>query len=254
VITTQYTSVSATIPEPEVVNAASATLEQGGLVAFPTETVYGLAADAFNDSAIRKIFEAKGRPSDNPLIVHIADISSLTTLTASFPEVGTLLARTFWPGPLTLVAQRTDRVSDLITAGLDTVAVRMPNHPVALALIRRLGRGIVAPSANISGRPSPTTAQHVFEDLNGKIDVILDAGPTRIGIESTVLDITQDPPVILRKGGLAREAIETVIGPVRADVEGELGKRSPGNRYKHYAPRARVILVTCSSPRYIGRR
>ncbi len=205
--------------------------------------MYGLAADAFNDAAIRKVFEAKGRPSDNPLIVHIAEPTSLTSITASFPDVGWTLVRTFWPGPLTLVVRRTDRVSDLVTAGLDTVAVRMPNHPVAIGMIRKLGRGVVAPSANASGRPSPTMASHVAEDLNGKIDLILDAGPTRIGVESSVLDITQSPPALLRKGGLSREAIEAVIGPIQVDVQGELLRRSPGNRYRHYSPKAEVKLV-----------
>jgi L-threonylcarbamoyladenylate synthase len=240
---TKYVTVSAENPDAEVISEAARILDRGGLVAFPTETVYGLAADAFNDSAIRKVFEAKGRPSDNPLIVHIAETTALTSISASFPEIGLTLARTFWPGPLTLVVQRTDHVSDLVTAGLDTVAVRMPNHPVALSLIRKLDRGIVAPSANISGRPSPTTAQHVYDDLNGRIDFILDAGATRIGVESTVLDITQTPPVILRKGGLSREAIEAVVGQIGSDANGEVLKRSPGNRYKHYSPRATVRLV-----------
>jgi len=243
VIQTKQVPVSPQHPEPGIISEAALVLRQGGLVAFPTETVYGLAADAFSESAIQKVFDAKGRPADNPLIVHIAEMSSLSSITASFPEVGTTLARTFWPGPLTLVVRRTDRVSDLVTAGLDTVAVRMPNHAVALSLIRTLGRGIVAPSANISGRPSPTSAQHVWDDLRGRIDIILDAGPTRIGVESTVLDITLDPPVILRKGGLSKEAIETVIGRIAPAAGNEMAKRSPGNRYKHYSPRAEVVLV-----------
>ncbi len=242
-IDTKYVTVSAEQPDEEVVSEAARVLDRGGLVAFPTETVYGLGADAFSDSAIRKLFDAKGRPADNPLIVHIADTTSLTSISASFPEIGLTLARTFWPGPLTLVVQRTDRVSDLVTAGLDSVAVRMPNHPVALSLIRKLGRGIVAPSANISGGPSPTTAHHVYDDLNGRIDFILDAGPTKIGVESTVLDITLTPPVILRKGGLSKEAIEAVVGQIDSDAGSEILKRSPGNRYKHYSPRASIRLV-----------
>ncbi len=236
-------TVSAVEPEDGLISDAARILDRGGLVAFPTETVYGLAADAFNDIAIRKVFEAKSRSSDNPLIVHIAETTSLNSISTSFPEIGWTLARTFWPGPLTLVVQRTDHVSDLVTAGLDSVAVRMPNHPVALSMIRKLGRGIVAPSANISGRPSPTTARHVLEDLNGRIDLILDAGETRIGVESTVLDITLTPPAILRKGGVSKEAIEAVIGPIDADARGEILKRSPGNRRKHYSPRAEVRLV-----------
>jgi L-threonylcarbamoyladenylate synthase len=243
VIDTKYVTVSAEQPDDEVVSEAARVLDRGGLVAFPTETVYGLAADAFSDSAIRKVFDAKGRPADNPLIVHIAETSSITSISASFPEVGLTLARTFWPGPLTLVVQRTDRVSDLITAGMDSVAVRMPNHPVALSMIRKLGRGIVAPSANISGGPSPTTARHVYDDLNGRIDFILDAGPTKIGVESTVLDITLTPPVILRKGGLSKEAIEAVVGHIDSDAGSEILNRSPGTRYKHYSPRASIRLV-----------
>ena len=240
---TKFVSVSAEHPEDTVISEAALILDRGGLVAFPTETVYGLAADALNDSAIRKVFEAKGRPSDNPLIVHIAETTTLSSISASFPEIGLTLARTFWPGPLTMVVQRTDRVSDLVTAGLDTVAVRMPNHPVALSLIRKLGRGIVAPSANLSGRPSPTTAQHVHDDLNGRIDYILDAGATRIGVESTVLDITLTPPAILRKGGLSKEAIEAVVGEINSNGGSEYSNRSPGNRYRHYSPRAYVHLV-----------
>ena len=242
-IDTKYVTVSAAQPEDGPISEAAQILDRGGLVAFPTETVYGLGADAFNDSAIRKVFQAKGRPSDNPLIVHIAETTSLTVISASFPEIGWTLARTFWPGPLTLVVQRTDRVSDLVTAGLDTVAVRMPNHPIALSMIRKLGRGIVAPSANISGRPSPTTARHVLDDLNGNIDLILDAGETRIGVESTVLDITSNPPSLLRKGGLSQEAIEAVVGPIEADPRSETLNRSPGNRHRHYSPRANVLLV-----------
>ena len=240
---TKYISVSSQAPEEEALTEAARILAAGGLVAFPTETVYGLAADAFNATAIRKVFEAKGRPSDNPLIVHIAETTTLTSITASFPDIGWTLARTFWPGPLTLVVRRIDRVSDLVTAGLDSVAVRMPNHPVALGMIRKLGRGVVAPSANTSGRPSPTTAGHVLEDLEDKVDLILDAGATRIGLESSVLDITQNPPVLLRKGALSREAIEAVIGTISSDASTELLKRSPGNLHRHYAPRAELRLV-----------
>ena len=240
---TKYITVSTSNPEDDVVAEAARILDNGGLVAFPTETVYGLAADAFNDSAIQKVFEAKGRPSDNPLIVHIAEASFVGSISSSFPEIGWTLARTFWPGPLTVVVPKAERISHLVTAGLDSVAVRMPNHPVALSMIRRFGRGIVAPSANISGRPSPTMALHVYDDLNGKVDLILDAGDTRIGVESTVLDITQSPPVLLRKGGLSKEAIEAVIGDIDANPEGDALKRSPGLRHKHYAPRADVRLV-----------
>lgn len=243
VINTICLQVSADQPDSEAITEAATILRRGGLVAFPTETVYGLGADAFNSSAIRKVFEAKGRPSDNPLIVHIAELSCLDSLTASFPEIAQTLARKFWPGPLTLILRRTSKVPDIVSPGLDTVAVRMPNHPVALSLLRRFGRGLVAPSANISGRPSPTTAQHVLDDLEGLIEMVLDSGPTEIGVESTVLDITVSPPAILRKGGLSREAIEAAIGPVNTEADSALTKRSPGNRYKHYAPHAKVVLV-----------
>jgi L-threonylcarbamoyladenylate synthase len=176
--------------------------------------------------------------------VHIAEMETLDGLASTIPEVSRVLTRTFWPGPLTLVFERTRRVLDIVAAGLDSVAVRMPNHPVALALIHKFGRGIVAPSANTSGSPSPTTAQHVYDDLHGKVDLILDSGPTRIGIESTVLDVTITPPVILRKGGLPREQIEAVIGKIGSDVDARLLQRSPGNLYRHYSPKAPVLLVT----------
>jgi len=235
--------VSADRPEPGTISRAAAILKEGGIVAFPTETVYGLGADAFNTSAIQKVFEAKGRPSDNPLIVHIAELSYLDSLAVSIPVIGRTLANEFWPGPLTLVLQKTSEVPGTVTAGFDTVAVRMPHHPVALSLIRQVGRGVVAPSANTSGRPSPTTAQHVLDDLDGRIDAVLDAGPTLIGVESTVLDVTSVPPIILRKGGLPKEDIERVVGTVHTKPDTEVSPRSPGNRYRHYAPRARVILV-----------
>lgn len=240
---TRLVTVSASDPEEAIIAEAARILDNGGLVAFPTETVYGLGADAFSESSISRVFQAKGRPSDNPLIVHIGETTFVNTVSATVPEIGWTLARTFWPGPLTLVVPRADHISDLVTAGLDTVAVRMPNHPVALSMIRKLGRGIVAPSANLSGYPSPTTARHVQNDLNGRIDLILDGGETRIGVESTVLDITQNPPVVLRTGGLSREAIEAVIGPIDTNPRGDALKRSPGLRYKHYAPRAEVRLV-----------
>jgi len=218
-------------------------LRRGGLVAFPTETVYGLGADVLNLDAVRKVFEAKGRPPDNPLIVHIASSKQLDDIVDEIPEQGKLLANAFWPGPLTLVMKRTILISDLVTANLDTVAVRMPNHPVPLAMIQALGEGIVGPSANLSGRPSPTTGQHVYDDLRGRVDLILDAGPTAIGLESTVVDVTVEPPTILRLGGLTKERIEELIGTVEVGAGGGLEKRSPGTRHRHYAPRAKVFLA-----------
>jgi L-threonylcarbamoyladenylate synthase len=240
---TRVVNISAQEPESEIINRAADVLRAGGLVAFPTETVYGLGADVLNLDAVKKVFEAKGRPSDNPLIVHIAASKQLEDIVDEMPEKGKALADAFWPGPLTLVMKRTILISDLVTAGLETVAVRMPNHSVALALVRALGEGIVGPSANLSGRPSPTTAQHVFDDLRGRVDVILDAGPTTIGVESTVVDVTVEPPVILRLGGLTREQIEQRIGKVELGTGGDFAKRSPGTRHRHYAPRASVLLV-----------
>ena len=235
--------MSPTDPDPEAIEQAATVLRKGGLVAFPTETVYGLGADVLNLDAIKRVFEAKGRPSDNPLIVHVAGTKQLDDIVDEIPDKGKILGEAFWPGPLTLVMKRTILVSDLVTSGLDTVAVRMPGHPVALTLIRAFGEGIVGPSANLSGKPSPTAASHVYDDLRGHVDLILDAGPTVIGLESTVVDVTVDPPVILRLGGLTRERIEEAIGSVETDTSGEHGVRSPGTRHRHYAPRAQVILA-----------
>lgn len=240
---TRILSASPQAPDPEVIARAAEVLRQGGLVAFPTETVYGLGADVLNLDAVRKVFSVKGRPSDNPLIVHVAGTQMLDDVVDEIPDKGKMLGEAFWPGPITLVMKRTILVSDLVTAGLDTVAVRMPDHPVALALIRTFGEGIVGPSANLSGKPSPTTAQHVYDDLRGQIELILDAGQTAIGVESTVVDVTVEPPAILRLGGLTRERIEEVIGPVETDAGGERSNRSPGTRHRHYAPRANVLLV-----------
>lgn len=228
---------------PENVHEAVEVLRRGGLVAFPTETVYGLGADVYNVDAVKKVFETKGRPSDNPLIVHIAEFGHVHDLAKKIPLKAKLLIEKFWPGPLTLVVERSSKVSDSVTGGLDTVAIRMPKHPIALALVQSFGRGIVGPSANLSGSPSPTRAEHVYADLHGKIDMILDAGPTEIGVESTIVDVTVDPPLILRFGGLERERIEDIIGEMRTTVDIGFLKRSPGTRHRHYAPHAKVILV-----------
>ncbi len=240
---TRILAASPQAPDPDVIAQAADVLRQGGLVAFPTETVYGLGADVLNLDALRKVFSVKGRPPDNPLIVHVAGTQMLDDVVDEIPDKGKTLGEAFWPGPLTLVMKRTILVSDLVTAGLDTVAVRMPDHPIALALIRAFGEGIVGPSANLSGRPSPTTAQHVYDDLRGQIELILDAGQTAIGVESTVVDVTVEPPAILRLGGLTRERIEGAIGTVEIDTGGERSVRSPGSRHRHYAPRAKVQLV-----------
>ena len=242
VVDTKILSISPTNPDLRIIQYAVEVIRRGGLVAFPTETVYGLGADVLNLSAVRTVFAAKGRPPDNPLIVHVAPKIKLDEIVDEMPEKGQLLIDSFWPGPVTLVVKKTILISDLVSANLDTVAVRMPKSNVALALINGLGEAMVGPSANLSGRPSPPTAQHVYDDLRGKVDVILDAGPTEIGLESTVIDVTVEPPAILRKGGLNQESIERVIGAVQLGT-GDLQRRSPGTQHRHYAPRAKVILV-----------
>lgn len=228
------------------IKVAARLILEGKLVAFPTETVYGLGADALNERAARRIFEAKGRPADNPLIIHIASIDDLEKVAREVPEKAKLLAERFWPGPLTLVLPKREEVPLVTTGGLDTVAVRMPAHPIALALIRA-STPLAAPSANISGKPSPTSAEHVIDDFYGKIEGIIDGGETWVGVESTVIDLTEEPPVLLRPGGIPLEDLEKVIGPIRIHpaVKGkkvDLAK-APGMKYKHYAPNARVIVV-----------
>ena len=232
----------------DTISRAAHILKQGGTVAFPTETVYGLGADALNPAAVRKIFEAKGRPADNPLIVHIASMDSLDKIATDIPQIAFELMDAFWPGPLTLVLMRKSAVPDITTGGLDTVAVRMPDNPVALALIREAGTPLAAPSANTSGRPSPTTAGHVISDLSGRIDAVIDGGAVVVGVESTVLDVTSDVPVILRPGGVGLEDIkkhvgEVVIGYTDQTVEEGEVVRSPGMKYTHYSPETRVVLV-----------
>lgn len=233
------------IDERKIKVAARLILE-GKLVAFPTETVYGLGADALNEEAVKRIFEAKGRPADNPLIVHIADFNDLKKLARDIPKEAKLLAERFWPGPLTLVLPKKDEVPLVTTGGLDTVAVRMPAHEIALALIRA-STPVAAPSANISGKPSPTLAEHVVDDFYGRIEAIIDGGPTKVGVESTVIDLSSERPTLLRPGGLPLEEIEAVIGPVEIHpaVKGKNVDlaRAPGMKYKHYSPNAQVIVV-----------
>jgi L-threonylcarbamoyladenylate synthase len=237
-------------PDLKQMQTAAKIIRKGGLVAFPTETVYGLGADALNPKAVLALFKAKKRPLDNPPIVHVENINNIHTLTEQVPPEADKLMKKFWPGPLTLVFKRSHAVPDVTVAGLDTVAIRMPNHPVALALIKESRCPIAAPSANLAGKPSPTTAEHVFTDLNGRIDAILDAGPTRIGVESTVLDLSSEPAMILRPGGTSLEALKTVLGDVKlhpfvvAEKELAIEKaRSPGMKHRHYAPKASVIVV-----------
>lgn len=242
-------------PDPAIIERAGLILRQGELVAFPTETVYGLGASALDARAVKAIFGAKGRPADNPLIVHVARPGDLDSLVDQVPEAAQELVQAFWPGPLTLVLAGGGGLPDEISAGLGTVAVRMPSHPVALALIAAARVPVAAPSANLSGRPSPTTADHVLTDLGGRIQLVLDGGPAGMGLESTVLDLSGPCPVVLRPGGVTPAQLEQVIGPVlvdpgalaleRQDATGpESGPpRSPGMKYSHYAPAAPLILV-----------
>jgi len=227
----------------------AALLREGALVAFPTETVYGLGANALDAQAVLSIFAAKGRPADNPLIVHVADRSQLEPLCEVTPLAQRLMDA-FWPGPLTLLLKKKAAVPSEVTAGLDTVAVRMPGHPVALALLQAAQVPVAAPSANRSGKPSPTQAQHVMDDMNGRIPLILDGGSCQVGVESTVLDVTCDPPCILRPGGITQEMLEahlpkvTVAGSVLRPLEKGEKALSPGMRYQHYAPQGQLTLVT----------
>lgn len=234
--------------EPEKIKSAASIIREGGIVAFPTETVYGLGADALNPEASKRIYEAKGRPSDNPLIVHIAEWEALEEITTGIPEKAKLLGDRFWPGPLTMIFEKNDRVPLETTGGLHTVAVRMPNHPIALALIKESTGYIAAPSANTSGKPSPTVAAHVYLDMEGRIPMILDGGPVGIGIESTIVDFSEEIPTILRPGYITKEMMQEVIGEVRMDpglsgTDQSARPRAPGMKYRHYAPKAEMILV-----------
>ena len=234
----------------DALQAAAGIIRDGGLGAFPTETVYGLGADAMNAEAAAKIYEAKGRPSDNPLIVHIADKEQVDLLAENVPEAAERIMEAFWPGPLTIILNKKKEVPHGTTGGLNTVAIRMPSHPVAQALIRESGCMIAAPSANTSGRPSPTTAAHVMEDMQGRIPMILDGGAVGIGIESTILDLTGEIPMILRPGYITKEMLEKVAGAVDIDpaVAGKqmpenVVAKAPGMKYRHYAPKGSLVLV-----------
>lgn len=230
------------------IRRAGEILKQGGLVAFPTETVYGLGADALDAQASVKIYSAKGRPSDNPLIIHIADWDAIYKITENLPETAKKLADAFWPGPLTMVLNKSDAVPMTTTGGLSTVAVRMPKHDVALELIRAGGGYIAAPSANTSGRPSPTKARHVAEDMDGIIEMIIDGGDVSIGLESTIVDLTGDIPTILRPGYINQAMLEEIIGTVEIDRalisdDASIKPKAPGMKYRHYAPKAELIIV-----------
>lgn len=237
-------------PKIDKVEIGAKTIRKGGLVAFPTETVYGLGADALNPKAVARIFEAKNRPPDNPLIVHISDQKDVHKLARDVPKRAEKLMATFWPGPLTLILKRSSQVPDVTAAGLDTIGVRMPSNNVALALISRSRTPIAAPSANRAGKPSPTTAQHVIDDLAGRIDVVLDGGPTKVGVESTVIDLTTRTPQVLRPGGTPVEELKKVLGRVTLHPAvvakrktRALKARAPGMKHRHYAPEAEMIVV-----------
>lgn len=231
------------------IDEAGEILRNGGLVGMPTETVYGLAADAFNPAAVRSIFVAKGRPQDNPLIVHISALDQLETIAAEVPEAAKKLAEAYWPGPLTMVLKRRPEIPDEVTAGLDTVAVRFPSHPIARRLIDAASTPLAAPSANLSGSPSPTTAAHVMSDLGGRIAAIVDGGPCDVGLESTVVLMAGERPILLRPGGVTHEQLEAVLGPVLIDkavrqkIDDTERVSSPGMKYRHYAPKAPVQAI-----------
>ncbi len=259
---TVIANIDSNNPDPAVMEAAGRIIRGGGLVAFPTETVYGLGGDALNPEASARIYEAKGRPSDNPLIVHIADLSDLGPITRDVPRVAHELAGRFWPGPLTLIFGKSDRVPLQTTGGLDTVAVRFPSDPVAGALIRASGGYVAAPSANLSGKPSPTRGKYVIQDLDGRVDMILCGDDSRIGLESTIVDLTSDEPVILRPGYVTLEMLREVIPTVSldkglAESDPSVRPKAPGMKYRHYAPRGDMTIVEGAGPSvtaYINRK
>ena len=249
---TKHIRIMSTDDNPLGLKEIAEILKDGGIVGIPTETVYGLAANAYDESAVSKIFEAKGRPQDNPLIVHIADLGELEHIAAEIPESAKKLASAFWPGPLTMVLKRTDKIPCSVSAGLDTVAVRMPSNEVARAIIDISGVPLAAPSANISGRPSPTTAKHVIDDLDGKIDAIVVSNDCAVGVESTVISLVDGKNRLLRPGGITHEQLESVIGRVEIDssvltneVLAEVS--SPGMKYKHYSPKTKVVIIESDS-------
>ncbi len=235
---------------PEMLEPAAEIIRAGGLVAFPTETVYGLGGNAIDPDASRKIYAAKGRPSDNPLIVHIADIDELEAVAAELPDAAVKLICAFWPGPLTLVLKKRMIIPDATTGGLPTVAVRMPSHPVAAMFIRTCGLPVAAPSANLSGRPSPTTARHVLEDLDGRIDMVIDGGSAQVGLESTIVDVSTETASLLRPGEITLEMLRGVVPGIQVDpavtgpVADGVKPKAPGMKYRHYAPKAEMSIVT----------
>jgi L-threonylcarbamoyladenylate synthase len=251
-VDTAVFSIDSKHPDPQVIAHCAKLIQKGETVVFPTETVYGLGADAQNPSGVEKIYKAKGRPGDNPLIVHIADTDALTSLVEEMPETARKLMHAYWPGPLTIIMKKNALLPKAVTAGLETVGIRYPSHPVAQALINESSCAIAAPSANLSGRPSPTTADHVLQDMKGRVAAIILAEDTQVGLESTVLDVTKKPPVIYRPGAITLEMISEIIGDVVLDdailrESDEKQPLSPGVKYKHYAPVAEMVVVKASS-------
>ncbi|MVB09430.1 Threonylcarbamoyl-AMP synthase [Caprobacter fermentans] len=242
----------------ESIETAAHIIRNGGLVGMPTETVYGLAANALDGKAVKKIFEAKGRPQDNPLIVHISGMEQIDRLVTNLPESAKKLARAYWPGPLTMVLQKSELIPDEVSTGLPTVGIRFPSHPVARALITAADVPIAAPSANRSGLPSTTTAEHVMRDMDGKIDAVLDGGPCGVGVESTIVTLVSDPPRLLRPGGITLDQLRAVLGRVDVDpaVMNPLPKGarplSPGMKYKHYSPKANVVILSGGEKSYFA--
>ena len=245
----EIVSMTEDCPDLEAIHKAGMILQSGGLVAFPTETVYGLGGNALDPEAAKKIYLAKGRPSDNPLIVHIADREDLDLLVSGIPEEAERLISRCWPGPLTIILQKSGIVPKETTGGLETVAVRFPDNRIAQAFIRESGGYVAAPSANLSGRPSPTSAEHVAEDLGDRIDMILDGGPAKIGLESTIVDFTEDVPVILRPGYLGLDKLREILGEVKMDpgllseADANTPPKAPGMRYRHYAPAGDLKII-----------
>jgi len=245
---TKYLKINTDSFSDSELEEAGDIIKKGGLVAFPTETVYGLGGDGLNPESSKKIYAAKGRPSDNPLIIHIAELKDLFSITTGVSEKALLLAESFWPGPLTMILKKSSKVPFETTGGLDTVAVRMPNDKIALSLIKNSGGFIAAPSANLSGRPSPTKAEHVKEDMDGRIEMIIDGGSSIIGLESTIVDLTEEVPIILRPGYISMKSLSRVVGDVVYDPAilesgSDEAPRAPGMKYRHYAPKGELSIV-----------
>jgi len=244
-------------PDPEIINRAGDIIRSGGLVAFPTETVYGLGGDALSAASAAAIYSAKGRPSDNPLIVHISDLDSIKRIVRGMPDAAYRLAERFWPGPLTMILEKSDEVPSATTGGLDTVAVRFPSDPVAQAFIQAAGGYVAAPSANLSGKPSPTSSKYVIQDMDGRIDMILCGDDSRIGLESTIVDLTEERPVILRPGyvtlDMIREVLpDTVVDSALIRDDSDLRPKAPGMKYRHYAPQGELVVVKGAPDRVIS--